>query len=56
MRVDKIPIKGAAGLVFVVGVVAITLIYIPASRWFLALSVLAGVIVAGVLRLMRRDS
>lgn len=54
IRIDKIPAKGAVGLVFVLGVIAMTLVALPQARWFLALAIPAGVIVALVLYLMRR--
>lgn len=41
--------KGPAGLVIAIGVVLAVLIGFPAYRWFLAISVLIGVVVAAIL-------
>jgi hypothetical protein len=38
----KIPLKGATGLLFVLAMCVLILIEIPASRWFLAGSVVLG--------------
>lgn len=51
----KIPIKGPAGLLFTVGMLIVFLLYLPQARWFLALSVPVGVIIAVILRLTSRD-
>jgi len=55
IRIDKIPIKGRAGLVFTVGMLIIFLAALPAARWFLALSVPLGVIIGAILRLTSHD-
>jgi len=55
IRIDKIPVKGPMGLVFTVGVLILFLVGLPAARWFLALSVLVGVIIGIVLRLTSRQ-
>jgi hypothetical protein len=55
MRIDKLPIKGRVGLAVTLGVVVIFLISLPEARWFLALSVGLGAIIAVILRLTRRD-
>ncbi|MFQ5740052.1 MAG: hypothetical protein ACE5JX_13680 [Acidobacteriota bacterium] len=49
IRIDKIPVKSSAGLLFVIGVLAIFLIGIPATRWFLALALIGGAAVAALL-------
>jgi hypothetical protein len=51
----KIPVKGSAGLLFTVGIIAIALISLPQTRWFLALSVPTGVVIGIILRLTSRD-
>jgi hypothetical protein len=51
----KITVKGRMGLVFTVALVVIILMALPAARWFLAVSVVLGVLVAVILRLTRRD-
>ncbi len=54
IRIDKIPIGGAAGLLFALGAMTIFLIGVPLTRWFLIFAVPAGVIVAGLMRLTSR--
>ena len=44
-------LKGSAGLIVAVVVVAILLIALPAYRWFFLVSVLIGLIIAGGLTL-----
>jgi hypothetical protein len=55
ITMHKIPIKGAAGLIFTVGMLIIFLIRLPEARWFLALSLPFGVIIGLILRLTSRD-
>ena len=50
-----IPVKGRMGLVLTVALVIVILIALPAARWFLAVSVVLGVLVALILRLTRRE-
>ena len=55
ISIHKIPVKaGAMGLVFTLGMVAIALT-LPEARWFLAISLPAGVVVGIILRLTSRD-
>jgi hypothetical protein len=51
----KIPVKGPMGLIFALGVVVTALIALPEARWFLALSVPTGLVIAIILRLTSRD-
>ncbi|MGD1216261.1 MAG: hypothetical protein ABR861_14880 [Terriglobales bacterium] len=44
-------LKGSAGLIVAVVVVAILLIALPAYRWFFLISVLIGLVIAGALAL-----
>jgi uncharacterized RDD family membrane protein YckC len=44
-------LKGSAGLIVAVVVVAILLIALPAYRWFFLISVLIGLVIAGGLTL-----
>ncbi len=46
--------RGSAGLIVAVGVVAILLILLPAYRWFFLISVLIGLVIAGGLALWHR--
>lgn len=42
-------LQGPAGLIIAIGVVLAVLVGFPAYRWFLAISILIGVIVAAIL-------
>ncbi len=53
MITNRIPVKGLTGLVFVVAVLVILLVAVPATRWFLLLSVPAGALVGVILYLLR---
>ncbi|MGO8818994.1 MAG: hypothetical protein ACLQVG_30510 [Terriglobia bacterium] len=55
ITMHKIPVKGWAGLLFTLGVVVIALVSLPQARWFLAISVPTGVVIAVILRLTSRD-
>jgi hypothetical protein len=50
IRIDKIPVKGAVGLVITLGVMAMFLISVPATRWLLLFSVPTGIAIALILR------
>ena len=49
-----ISIRGSAGLLVAVGVVALLLISFPAYRWFFMISVGIGIVVAAILYLWRK--
>jgi len=49
-----IPIRGTAALLVVAAIVATTLIWLPAYRWFLLISIGIGLAVAGVLYLWHK--
>jgi hypothetical protein len=51
---NRIPVAGAAGLVFAVGSCLIFLLGIPRLGWFLLWSVVVGVAVAGLLWLWHK--
>jgi len=55
ITMHKIPVKGAMGLVFTVGMLAMILISLPEARWFLAISLPTGVVIGIILRLTSRD-
>ena len=55
ITMHKIPVKGPVGLIFTVGVLIIFLLSLPEARWFLALSLPVGLIIAVLLRLTSRD-
>lgn len=50
IQIAKIPVKGGMGLVFTVGTIAIFCLALPEARWFVALAIPAGVVVAIALR------
>jgi hypothetical protein len=47
-------LKGSAGLIVAIAVVAIPLIALPAYRWFFLISVLIGLVIAGGLSLWHK--
>jgi hypothetical protein len=55
ITMHKIPVKGSMGLVFTLGVLAMTLIALPEARWFIAMSLPIGVVIGTILRLTRHD-
>jgi hypothetical protein len=56
ITMHKIPVGGdEMGLVFAIGVIAMILLALPEARWFLALSLPAGLIIGIILRLTSRD-
>lgn len=55
MGIEKIPVKGVLGTIIALGIMVSILVAVPASRWFLLLSVPAGLLVAGVLYLVNRS-
>jgi hypothetical protein len=50
----RFSLKGSAGLIVAVAVIAISLIALPAYRWFFLISVLIGVAIAGGFALWHR--
>ena len=46
--------KGPAGLIIAIGVVVAVLIGFPAYRWFLAISILIGIVIAAILYFWHR--
>jgi xanthine/uracil/vitamin C permease (AzgA family) len=54
IRIDKIPVKGALGLVFTLGIVVMTLISLPQARWFFVLALPVGILVGVGLYLSHR--
>ena len=54
VRRFSISVRGSAGLIVAVGVVALLLISFPAYRWFFLISVGIGVVVSGILYLWRK--
>jgi fatty acid desaturase len=49
-----IPVRGTAALATAVVIVAVPLIWLPAYRWFFAISVGIGLVVAGALYLWHK--
>jgi fatty acid desaturase len=50
----KIPVRGTAALATAAVIVAVTLIWLPAYRWFFVISVGLGLVIAGGLYLWHR--
>jgi hypothetical protein len=50
----RFTLKGSAGLIVAIAVVAVLLIALPAYRWFFLISVLIGLVIAGGLALWHR--
>jgi hypothetical protein len=46
----RLPLKGVGGLVFTAGIVVLAVVYVPVFRWFLAIAIPIGVIIALALR------
>ncbi len=53
IRIDKIPVKSVAGLLFAIGSMSIFLIGVPQVRGFLVVGLPGGVLVGIVLYLLR---
>jgi MFS family permease len=47
-------LKGSAGLIVAIAVVAVLLIMLPAYRWFFLISVVIGLVIAGGLALWHK--
>jgi hypothetical protein len=54
ITMHRIPVAGVGGLIFTIGIVVLALLGLPIAKWFLAGAVALGVVVAFVLRLLRR--
>lgn len=54
MRIEKIPTKGVLGAFIAVGIMVVILVALPAARWFLLLSLPAGLLVAALLHFSHR--
>ena len=50
----NLSVRGSAGLVVAIAVVALLLAWLPAYRWFFLISVLIGLVIAGGLALWHR--
>ena len=46
-RLTRFSVRGSAGLIVAILVVAVLLIALPAYRWFFLISVLIGLVIAG---------
>ena len=55
ITMHKIPVAGSMGLVFALGLLAMTLLALPEARWFLAVSLPTGLLIGAILRLTRQD-
>jgi hypothetical protein len=55
MGIEKIPTRGILGALIGVGIMVVILVAVPAVRWFLLLSLPAGLLVAAILYLLHRQ-
>lgn len=54
ISMHQIPIKGWAGLVFVIGVMVVFLVGSSQVRWFFVLSIPPGILIGAILYLIHR--
>jgi hypothetical protein len=54
ITIHKVAVVGVVGFVFAVGIVVMAKVGLPVAKWFLLASVLAGVVVAGIIRLAHK--
>jgi hypothetical protein len=54
MRIENIPTKGVLGALIALAIMATILAAVPAARWFLLLSLPAGLLAAAVLHFLHR--
>jgi len=54
MEIANIPAKGILGGIIALGIMVTILVAVPAARWFLLFSAVAGVLVAGALHFINR--
>ncbi len=54
ISMHKIPVRGPAGVVFVLGVMLLFLVGSPAVRWFFLLSIPPGILIGITLYLIHR--
>jgi hypothetical protein len=55
MGIEKIPTKGVLGALVAVGIMVIIVVAVPAARWFLLITLPAGILVGVVLYLLHRQ-
>jgi len=54
IRIDRIPAEEGGGLIFMIGMIALFLIGVPAMRPVVALAALGGILLAPLLHWLRR--
>jgi hypothetical protein len=54
MNIANIPTKGILGGIIALGIMVAILVAVPAARWFLFLSIPAGLVVAAILHFLNR--
>src|SRR5882672_2327752 len=54
ITMHKMPVAGVGGLILAIGIVAITLAGLPATKWFLAGAIVLGIAIACLLFLFRK--
>ena len=50
----RLPLKGVGGLVFTAAMVALAVVYVPVFRWFLAIAIPIGIVIALALYLWHK--
>jgi preprotein translocase subunit Sec61beta len=55
MGIEKIQTKGVLGALVAVGIMVIIVVAVPAARWFLLITLPAGILVGVVLYLLHRQ-
>jgi small-conductance mechanosensitive channel len=50
ITIHKVPVVGFVGFVFAIGIVVIAFVGLPVAKWFLLASLIAGVVVFGIIR------
>lgn len=55
-RMRRLPLKGVGGLVFTAAILALGVVYVPVFRWFLAIAIPIGVVIALMLHLWHKHT
>ena len=52
----RLPMKGVGRLVFTAAILALGVVYVPVFRWFLAIAIPVGIVIAVLLRLWHKQT
>ena len=55
-RMRRLPLKGVGGLLFTAVILALGVVYVPVFRWFLAVAIPVGIVIAVLLRLWHKHA